>query len=317
VKYAIGVANCTDGLILALEAAGVQAGDEVIIPSHTFIATASAIVRLNAVPVPIECGFDHMMDPSSIEKSITSKTKAIMPVQLNGRTCEMDRILDIAQKHQLRVVEDAAQGLGSKYKNKFAGSFGAAAAFSFYPAKILGCWGDGGIVVTNDEKIAAKVQLLHEHGRNINGNMEAWGYNSRLDNLQAAILNFIFNEYEEIIARRRHIAALYEDKLGNLKNVTLPPSPHADSDHFDVYQNYEIEADHRNELQDYLKSVGIGTLRQWNGVAVHQHKMLGFRQELPFTEKMISRELMIPMNLSLTDEDVLYVCEHIQKFYTK
>jgi dTDP-4-amino-4,6-dideoxygalactose transaminase len=215
------------------------------------------------------------------------------------------------------VVEDAAQGLGSKYKNKFSGSFGIAAAFSFYPAKILGCLGDGGIVVTNDEKIAEKIQLLHEHGRDLKGDMQSWGYNSRLDNLQAAILNFIFDEYEEIIARRRHIASIYEENLSNVRKVNLPPAPGEDPDHFDVYQNYEIEADHRNELQDYLKSVGIGTLRQWNGMAVHQHKILGFQQELPFTEKMISRELMIPMNLSLTDEDALYVCEHIQKFYSR
>ncbi|MFH1728856.1 MAG: DegT/DnrJ/EryC1/StrS family aminotransferase [Pseudomonadota bacterium] len=315
-KHAIGVANCTDGLILALEASGLKSGDEVILPSHTFIATASAVYRLGGIPVPIECGKDHMMDVDCMEKVISSKTTTIMPVQLNGRTCQMDAVLDIAKKHGLNVIEDAAQALGSKYKDKFAGTFGKAAAFSFYPAKILGCFGDGGIVVTNDDDIADKIYQLHEHGRDKNGEIKSWGYNSRLDNLQAAILNFIFDEYDEIIARRRHVASLYQKYLLPVESLLLPPGPDC-SDHFDVYQNYEIEAENRDELQDYLKSVGIGTLRQWGGMAVHQHKVLGFDVVLPQTEQMITKELMIPMNMSVTDDDILYVSNHIKKFYSK
>jgi dTDP-4-amino-4,6-dideoxygalactose transaminase len=316
VKHAIGVANCTDGLEMALMAAGIKAGDEVILPSHTFIATAAAVKTAGATRILVECGCDHMMDVASFESAITNKTRAVMPVQLNGRTCDMDAILAIAKKHQLIVIEDAAQALGSMYKNKKAGTFGLAAAFSFYPAKVLGCLGDGGIVVTNDDEMADKVYRLHEHGRSKAGDIGCWGRNSRLDNLQAAILNEILKDYDHIISRRREIAAMYQEELGCLKQLHLPPAPNADSNHFDVYQNYEIEADKRDALQLYLKENGIGTLQQWSGRAVHQHEELGFDHvKLPITDKMTSRYLMIPMNMSLTNDDIKYVSVKIRQFF--
>ena len=142
--------------------------------------------------VPVECTRDHLMDTQAVESAITSKTKAIMPVQLNGRTCRMDEVLRIAKKHDLLIIEDSAQALGSKFKNKNAGTFGSAGAFSFYPAKVLPCLGDGGIVVTNDDSMAEKIYAPHEHGRDKNGEMTGWGMNSRLDNMQAAFLNFFF-----------------------------------------------------------------------------------------------------------------------------
>src|SRR5262245_17144242 len=151
---AIGVANGTDGLIIALRAAGVKVGDEVIVPSHTYVASAASIYFAGATPVLVECGADHMVDPAAIEAAVTSRTTAIMPVQLNGRTCDMDAIQRIAGKNHLLIVEDAAQGLGSKFKGRYAGTFGIAAEFSFYPAKVLGCFGDGGAVTTGDPKVA-------------------------------------------------------------------------------------------------------------------------------------------------------------------
>lgn len=316
VKHAIGVANCTDGLEIALMAAGIQRGDEVILPSHTFIATAAAVKTVGAEPVLVECGSDHLMDPKSFENAMTKKTRAVIPVQLNGRTCDMDAILSIAEKYHLIVVEDAAQALGSMYKNKKAGSFGLAAAFSFYPAKILGCLGDGGMVMTNHDAMADKIYRLHEHGRSQAGDINCWGRNSRLDNLQAAILNEIWQDHESIITRRREIAVLYQERLGDLKQLHLPPAPQLDFNHFDVYQNYEIEAGNRDALQMYLKEQGIGTLQQWNGKAIHQHENLGFDTvKLPMTDKMTSRYLMIPINMSLTNDDVEYVCEKIRFFY--
>lgn len=315
VKHALSVANCTDGLEIALKAAGIGTGDEVIFPSHTFVATASSVITNNAIPVPVECGKDHMMDANHIEPHITKNTKAIMPVQLNGRTCDMDAIQAIANKYNLLVIEDAAQGLGSSFKGKKAGSFGLASAISFYPAKILGCLGDGGIVLTNDDSIADRVYEIRDHGRSRQGDMVSWGRNSRLDNFQAAILDRIFRDYDKIIARRRAVATIYQTRLSKIDDLILPPAPGVDSNHFDVYQNYEIESGQRDQLEKYLNERGVGTLRQWGGNAVHQISALGFKKSLPFTEKMTSRSLLIPMNLSITDEETHYVCDQIENFY--
>lgn len=315
VKHAIGVANATDGLLYAWRAAGLQAGDEVIFPSHTMVASPAAIHFAGGVPVPVDCGDDHLIDPDAIEAAVTSKTRAICPVQLNGRTANMDKIQAIADKHGLFILEDSAQGLGSKFKGKAAGTFGKAGVFSFYPAKILGCFGDGGAVITNDDEIARQLLLIRDHGRNHDGDVEMWGMNTRLDNLQAAILDFQFKDYQTIIDRRRAIAAHYQTLLGDLEQLTLPPAPVTDGDHYDAYQNYEIEADRRDDLKLFLRENGIGTLIQWGGKAVHQFAKLGFNVSLPRTERLFERCLMLPMNMTLTDEDVAYVAAVIRRFY--
>ena len=315
VKYVFGVANGTDGLIIALRAAGLQPGDEVIMPSHTYIATAASVKLLGGEPVLVECGADHMVDPQAMEKAITPKTKFLMPVHINGRTCKMDQIQAIAEKHNLQIIEDAAQGLGSKYKGRFAGTFGKAAMFSFYPAKVLGCFGDGGALVTNDDQMAEKIFLLRDHGRNADGVMVTWGYNSRLDNLHAAVLDAKLKHYDGVMARRRAIAAMYQKGLGDLKELTLPPAPDASPDHYDIYQNYEIEADRRDELKKYLSDNGVGTLIQWGGSAVHMFKELGFTVKLPITERMTARFIMLPMSMAISDEDVAYIINTIRRFY--
>jgi len=315
VKHAFGVANCTDGMIIAMRAIGIQPGDEVIFPSHTFVASAASIHFTGGTPVPVECGPDHLIDTDAIEKAITSKTKAILPVQLNGRTCDMETIRKIANKHGLKIVEDSAQALGSKFKNRSAGSFGDAAAFSFYPAKTLGCFGDGGAVVTNDDEIAKNIFMLRDHGRDDYGEIVDWGLNSRLDNLQAAILNFKFSHYEKAIDYRRSVARLYSEYLKDLPDLVLPPAPDADTDHFDIYQNYEIEANRRDELREYLDQAGVKTILQWGGSAVHQFEKLGLNCELPITEKMIARSFLLPINTMISDDDVKYICEKIREFY--
>ena len=315
VSHAFGVANATDGLIISFRAAGIEPGDEVIFPSHTMVASPAAVAHCGGIPVPVDCGPDHLIDPGAIEAAITERTRAIMPVQLNGRTCRMDEIERIAGKHNLMIIEDAAQALGSKFKGRFAGTFGVAAAFSFYPAKILGCFGDGGAVVTNDPEIARKIALLRDHGRNDQGEVEMWGFNSRLDNLQAAILHAQFRDYDEIINRRRSIAAQYESLLSDLSELVLPPAPDADADHFDVYQNYEIEADRRDELKAHLADKGIGTILQWGGKPVHSFKELGFDVTLPHTERFFERCLLLPMNMMVTDDEVNYIAAAIRAFY--
>jgi dTDP-4-amino-4,6-dideoxygalactose transaminase len=314
-KYAVGVGNATDGLIIALRAAGIGAGDEVIISSHTMIATAAAVHFAGATPVPVESGADHLIDPLSIEQAITPRTRAIMPTQLNGRTCNMDMLQAIADRHHLMILEDAAQALGSRFKGRCAGTFGVAAAISFYPAKVLGCLGDGGAVIPSDDGVYQRLCELRDHGRSAEGDIVSWGLNTRLDNLQAAILDAQFKNYPQVVARRREIASLYQQQLGDLEQLVLPPAPDSDPDHFDIFQNYEIEAEQRDELKAYLRENGVGTLIQWGGQAVHQCRKLGFTQQLPQTDHLFTRMLMLPMNMSLADDDVQYVCETIRRFY--
>ena len=284
-KHAIGVANATDGLELAWMAIGLKPGDEVIISSHTMLATASAIVTAGGVPIPVEIGPDNLIDPEAISDAITPRTVGISPTQLNGRTCDMEKIMEIAFKNNLALVEDAAQALGSTFKGKHAGSFGVAGSFSFFPAKVLGCLGDGGGVITNDSAIFEKIYQLHDHGRDTNGDVKSWGRNSRLDNLQAALLAKKLVNYQEVVARRREIASNYDEQLSELIELQLPPGPHENSDHFDVYQNYELQADNRNQLKIFLAEKGIGTIIQWGGKGVHQWEGLGFNQKLPIVEK--------------------------------
>jgi dTDP-4-amino-4,6-dideoxygalactose transaminase len=315
VEHAFGVANGTDAIILGLKAIGIGPGDEVILPSHTYIATAAAVHWVGATPVLAECGRDHMLDAADVEKRITSRTAAIMPVQLNGRTCDMDAIDDVASRHGLVVCEDAAQGLGSRFKGRCAGTFGAFGTISFYPAKLLGCFGDGGAVVTNDDAVAEKLAMLRDHGRNAEGRVVAWGYNSRLDNLQAAILDFKLKSFPADIERRRAVASLYQEGLGDLEQLSLPPAPDEDPRHFDVYQNYELEADDRDALRDHLRSCGVHTIIQWGGTPVHQFGELGFDQSLPITDAFFRRCLMLPMNVALDDDDVEYVIQCTREFY--
>lgn len=315
-KYAVGLANGTDAIWLALMAAGIGKGDEVIFASHTYIATAASIHFVGATPVPADCKPDHMIDPASVKKLITKKTRAILPTQLNGRCCDMDSLIAIAKDNNLVILEDAAQGLGATYKGKGIGTFDKGGTISFYPAKNLGSFGDGGAFVTNDKEMYEKVMLLRDHGRNVDGIFEMWGFNSRLDNLQAAILNYKLGYYNEEIKRRREIAAFYQNHLGSIRELHLPPAPDSDKTYFDVYQNYEIEAEKRDELKKYLKDHGIGTLIQWNGQPVHSITSLGFTGTgLAYTEAMFKKCLMIPMNTSLQEEDLVYVCDKILKFY--
>jgi dTDP-4-amino-4,6-dideoxygalactose transaminase len=317
VKHAFGMADGTNAIVLALRAAGVGPGDEVIVPSHTFIASVSPIKALGATPVLVECGDDHLVDPKAVDAAVTRRTKALLPVHLNGRTCDMEAIQRIAERRGLQIVEDAAQALGSKFKGKPAGTFGLAGTFSFYPAKSLGCFGDGGALVTNDDRVAERIELWRDHGRNKDGVIVDWGTNCRLDNVQAAVLNLKLGSFDAVVARRREIARSYQRRLGPIKELILPPGPDADADHFDTYQNYEMQSMRRDELRAYLEEFGVRTLIQWGGRAVHQFKDLGFDVDLPKTTLMTSRFVLLPMNTSLSDDDVTYICDVIERFHSQ
>jgi dTDP-4-amino-4,6-dideoxygalactose transaminase len=316
-KYAIGVGNATDALQISLMAGGIKKSDEVIICSHTMIATATAVHFASGIPSPVDAGRDHLIDPEAIVRAITDKTRAVIITQLNGRTANMDIISELCEKYKLILFEDSAQALGSKFKNKYAGTFGLASCISFYPAKVLGCFGDGGAVLTSDEEVYKNVLRLRNFGKDESDDIVMWGLNSRLDNIQAALLNYQLKSYPKTIERRREIASIYDDKLKDVDEIVLPPGPFADKDHFDVFQNYEIEAQHRDALQKYLNKNGIGTLIQWGGTAVHQIKKLGFTQSLPLVDELFTKLLLLPMNTSLSDEDVFYICSVVRDFYQK
>ena len=313
--FALGVVNATDGLIIALRAADIGPGDEVIFCSHTMVATAASIAMVGAKPVPVEVGFGRTIDVESIEPAITPRTKAIIPTQLNGRISDMDSIMIIANKYKLIVIEDAAQALGARYKNNSAGTFGFASAISFFPAKVLGAFGDGGAVLCADKEVYERLYRLRDHGRGSDREIVEWSGNTRLDNLQAAVLDFKLKHYHNDVTRRRDIARKYSTRLGIIPEIGLPPGPDENPDYFDIYQNYEIEAEDREKLQAYLIKKDIGTLRQWDGKAVHQWRKLGLKVSLPRTEKFFTRCLLIPMNMTVTDDDIDYICECVSSFY--
>lgn len=315
VNHVIGLANATDALHLLVRIAGIQEGDEVIFSSHTMVASPAAIHFAGAVPVPVECGPDHLIDPAAVEAAITSKTRAIMPTQLNGRVADMAAIQEIAEKYDLLIIEDSAQALGAKFRGKVAGSFGVGGCISFYPAKTLGALGDGGCVVTNSDETNDRLRQMRDHGRDANGEVVGWGLNSRLDNLQAAILRWKLKHYDEYITHRRDLAQIYHAELDGLTGLKLPPCPENSGDHFDIYQNYEISCDGREELRSYLKAQGIGTMVQWGGKAVHMFERLGFPHTLPSTESLFKRCVMLPMNTTVSTDDVYYVCGQIKEFY--
>lgn len=314
VKHAIGVANATDALEMAFYISGIKEGDEVILPSHTMTASPSAVIANKGVPILIDCNEEGMIDSDLIEKNITNKTKYIMPVQLNGRTCKMEKIISLAEKYNLTIIEDSAQGLGSKYKDKHAGTFGLAGVFSFYPAKILGTFGDGGMIITNDDSFAEKCFKFRDHGRS-QLDCEMWGRNSRLHNLHAAFLNFQFKSFDKTLRRRREVAELYHNYLGDLKNIKLPI--YDDESHFDTFQNFEVLVEKRDELKDFLATNNIGTIIQWGGKAIHQFEKLGLTHfTLPNTEKYFQQCLLLPMNLFISDEDIKYISQKIIEFYS-
>lgn len=315
VKYAIGVANGTDALFLSMKAANIAKGDEVITVAHTFAATVATISHCNATPILVDVAKDHNMDVNKIEAVITENTKAIIPVHLNGRICEMDKIMKIASEHELIVIEDAAQAVGAKYKGRRAGSFGLTGCFSFYPAKILGTLGDGGMVVTNDQKIAQKLFLLRDHGlERETGEFLFNGFNSRLDNLHAAVLNIKLKYLPQWIERRREIAQLYQTGLSDLASLQLPPPPDK-CDFYDVYQNYVIRSDNRDELVAYLQQEGIEILVSW-AKPLHKHKALNLDFfNLPLTEQISKEVLSLPLHPELSNSDVQIVIDSIHNFF--
>lgn len=315
-QYAVGVNSGTDAVHFALRAGGIQPGDEVITVSHGCIATVSAIVHAGATPVLVDVAEDCNMAMGRVAAAITPRTRAIVPVHLNGRSCDMARLTKIAQEHNLVVIEDASHALGAEFCGRQVGSFGMAGCFSLYPFKMLGACGDGGLVVTNDRYLARQVAVLRDYGQDRQtGEILCFGFNSRLDNIQAALLSVKLPHVPKWIVRRREIAARYHDGLRSIPGLTLP---HFSGDEYvDVYMNYCIRTSRRDELFRYLVDHSIEPLTPLSVVTpVHKHKALQLGHvSLPVTERIAKEFLYLPIHPELTDDQIDHVIACINGFY--
>lgn len=313
-KYAVGVNSGYHALHFSLQAAGIGRGDEVITSGHTFVATVSAIVNVGARPVLVDIEDDYNLCPNAVEAATTPRTRAVIPVSLNGRVCKMEDIMEIARKYDLIVIEDSAQALGAELGTKRAGAFGEAAAFSFYPFKILGGTGDGGAVTTNDPEIARNVRLLRYNGEDrATGEYHFHGQTALLDNLQAAVLDVKLRYVESWIEHRRKIANLYRSRLNEIAEIRLP---HFDeSKQRDIFQNYVIRATERDRLRAHLEANGIETLVHWPR-PMWRHSGLNLpNPQLPNTERFCREVLSLPISAEATEEHVQIVSDSIRAFY--
>lgn len=314
IQYCIGCGNGLDALMLALKALCVGVGDEVIVPSNTYIATALAVTYVGATPVFVEPDIrTYNIDPTKIENAITAKTKAIIPVHLYGQPCDMDPIMEIAGKHNLFVVEDCAQAHGAIYKGKKIGSFGDAAGFSFYPGKNLGALGDGGAVVTSNKALADKVRALGNYGSDYKYHHIYQGNNSRLDELQAAFLSAKLPHLDRMNAERCRIAGRYLNEITNSKLMFPTVIEGAEP----VWHIFAVRCKERDALADYLKEVGIGTNKHYP-IPIHlqeAYKTLNIpKGALPIAEEISATQLSLPMYYGMTDDEIGYVVEKLNEF---
>jgi len=314
VRHAIGVNSGTDALFLALKALNIGQDDEVITVAHTFVATIAAIVHCGAKPVLVDIADDFNLAVIALEQAITASTKAIIPVHMNGRCCDMDAILAIADKHGLHVVEDAAQSMGAHIDGAYAGTFGAINAFSLHPMKNLHCYGDGGIITTNDDRLAEQLRLLRNHGQNPNKELVAFGFNSRLDNLQAAFLNINLKYFDGDIARRRQIALRYHAGLKDCAGLKLPDPPQQ-TGYFDAFSSYPVRCTVRDRLLRHLQQKGIECFIHWE-TPLHRNEHLELGHfSLPVTEQIAREVLSLPMHPFLEDEQCDYVIDAVKEFF--
>jgi len=343
VKHAISVGNGTDALVIALKSLGIGAGDEVITTPFTFFATAETISAVGAIPVFVDVENDTFnIDPAKIEEKITKNTKAIIPVHIFGQSAKMDEINEIAKKHNLKVIEDACQAVGSKYKGKMIGNLGDVACFSFFPTKNLGCAGDGGMLVTDDDKVATIAKALRTHGSGENG-QKAYnllnniteevktvknaddtvynplkyynyliGYNTRLDAIQAAILSVKLTHIDNWNAKRREISKIYDEKLKDTDLVT----PFISEENEAVYHMYILQSENREAMLNKLKEKGVAT-GVYYPVPLHLQKVykdLGYKEgDMPVSEYLSHRTFAIPVYPELTEAEINYIIESIKE----
>ncbi len=313
-KYCLGLNSGTDALMMSLWATGISKGDEVITSPISFIASSNAIIHVGAKPVFVDIGDDLNINPDLIEKSITKKTKAIMPIHWTGRLSNMEKIVKIAKKYNLIIIEDAAQAMGAYFKKKHAGTFGKIAAFSTHPLKNLNAVGDGGFIVTDDKKIYDKIKLYRNHGLISRDRVEIAGVNSRLDSLQAEILSFRLKRLKKIISRRANNIKLYK-KFINSKKVKIIETK---KNYIDANVMFITLCEKRDELQKYLSKFNIQSLVYYQ-TPLHLHKVnkyLGYKKgNFPLAEKITKNVLSFPHHQHLTLKEIKFVAKKINNFY--
>ena len=317
-KYAVGLNSGTDALFLTLKALNIGSGDEVITAPNSFFATAAVIAIAGAKPVFVDVNNEYNIDAELIERAITHRTKAILPVHLTGNPADMPRIINIARRHNLHIIEDAAQAVSATIDGQPTGSFGIAGGFSFHPLKNLNVWGDGGITTTNSRELSDRIRLLRNHGLKTRDEIEVFAYNSRLDTLQAIVANRLLNALDAITDARIKNAKTYDDGLSDLTDhITLPPRK---SNAKQVYHTYVILAKERNKLGTYLAEKGIETKVHYP-IPLHLQpasKYLGHQEgDFPVCEAQAKSILTLPVHQHLADDQVAYVIDSIRKFYRK
>ncbi len=318
VKHAIGVGSGTDAISLSLKCAGVLPGDEVITAPNSFIATTGAIVQAGARPIYVDVAGDLNIDAEKIQKAITEKTTAIVPVHWAGAACDMDTILRIAEQYKLIVIEDACQALGAQWNNKSVGSFGLSGAFSTHPLKPLHVWGDGGVIVTNSDDMNDKLRLIRNHGLQGRDEVACYGVNSRFDNLHAIVGNVVFDTLTDTIEKRIHHAKTFDDAFnrGKLSNFIKIPARINQAKH--VYHLYMIEVSQRQTLLSHLQNKGIEAKVHYP-IPLHLQpaaKQFGYQKGMfPNTERQSDSFLTLPCHQYLSDEQVKYTIDVISKFY--
>jgi UDP-2-acetamido-2-deoxy-ribo-hexuluronate aminotransferase len=316
-RHIVPCANGTDALQIALMALGLKPGDEVITPDFTFIATVEVVALLGLKPVLVDVDAETFnIDPQQVKKAITNKTKAIVPVHLFGLCAKMAELTQIAKEHNLFLIEDNAQALGANYcDDKLsgkAGIFGDVGCTSFFPSKILGCFGDGGAIMTNDDKLAEKMRCIANHGAKIKYYHDEIGINSRLDTLQAAILNVKLKYISQFIDARQKAATYYTNKLSTINGIETPVIPKY-SDH--VFHQYTIKVKtKRDALKEFLESKGIPSMIYYP-VPMHRQKVYQMKGSYPVSDMLAASVLSLPMHTELTTDQLDYICEQIQIFF--
>jgi len=315
-RYCVALNSGTDSLIYGLMALGVKPEDEVITPPNSFVASTAAIVHLNAKPVFVDVLPDQNIDPLQVEKAITPRTRAIMPVHLTGRVAAMTQLREIADRQKIPIIEDAAQSIGSRLNNRPSGSFGEVGCFSTHPLKNLNACGDGGFVTTNNREIANKVKLLRNHGLIDRDTVERFGYVSRMDTLQAAILKYRLNQLPKVIEKRRKNVQLYLSLL-NQEKIFIPKEHEAE---FNTYHTFVIQCDRRDELRNYLLNNGIETAIHYP-VPIHLQPAATFlnhsKGDFPLTESQAERIITLPVHQYLSNEDICRIAETVNHFFVK
>ncbi|MBI3200156.1 MAG: DegT/DnrJ/EryC1/StrS family aminotransferase [Myxococcales bacterium] len=315
-KFAVGLNSGYDALHLSLSATGIGPGDEVIVPAHTFVASCSAIVNAGATPVLVDVGKDFNINVDLIEPAITPRTKGLLPVHLSGWMADMPKVMEIAERHRLVVIEDACQSLGASINGKGAGAWGRAGCWSFYPFKILGGYGDGGAITTDDPEVALWVSRMRYNGEDREtGEYHGHGFTALLDNLQAAFLDVKLRHLPRWIVRRQEIAERYRTRLSDLPDLLLP---HYDRPGFThVYQNYTVRAKQGNAFSEHLKEHGVEVLTQFRK-PYYKHAALRLTDRgFPETEALSREVCSLPMNVEITNDEVDYVISTVRQFYGK